>query len=498
MRLSRSGAALYMVLVFLWGVGCATETIAQELGPVRPSEPEIGIDVSPTAPGPSVQRQPPQKEGAGGVRHVTDEDLKANPQLAAMILNQAMLQEDWAVLKHVMRFYPQMDSVDPILRDYVQGALYRHEGDYPRAIALYQGIVDQHSDLDYVRLELAIMLFENKQYRQADEHFIRARKGSMERGAHMNAQRYQLALEQQRRWKFSLQGGLAYNSNLNSANRDKDLYLPVNVPGVGPIWHPFAKRDEQFPKSAWGFKYQGRAYVERNVSGNHFYTLDADLNGVSYNNHSDYTDFGLNLAAGYKYQDLKRWLSVTLQVNKTWMGGEAYSHSHGVGLDFGYLPNRDWQLMASYLWLRRTYDDKDYALYNGNLRIASATAVRIWSPAFITFGGVGWQRESVTFGEYSSRFPWAQFGVIMNAGNALAGRFSVRYGKKRYDDPYSLFLRTKREDREWRFSTSLWKPGFKIAGMEPKLNFSYMRIKSNLPAYSRNRSEFSLMFEKTF
>src|SRR5690606_29950825 len=179
-----------------------------------------------------------QKEGAGGVRHVTDEDLKANPQLAAMILNQAMLQEDWAVLKHVMRFYPQMDSVDPILRDYVQGALYRHEGDYPRAIALYQGIVDQHSDLDYVRLELAIMLFENKQYRQADEHFIRARKGSMERGAHMNAQRYQLALEQQRRWKFSLQGGLAYNSNLNSANRDKDLYLPVNVPGVGPIWHP--------------------------------------------------------------------------------------------------------------------------------------------------------------------------------------------------------------------------------------------------------------------
>ncbi|MFY3701891.1 hypothetical protein ACOTD6_30010, partial [Achromobacter xylosoxidans] len=59
---------------------------------------------------------------------LTDQDLARNLKLTERILNQAMLQEDWNTLRRVMRFYPWMTGVDPILRDYVHGALLRRDG----------------------------------------------------------------------------------------------------------------------------------------------------------------------------------------------------------------------------------------------------------------------------------------------------------------------------------------------------------------------------------
>ena len=80
----------------------------------------------------------------------------------------------------------------------------------------------------------------------------------------------------------------------------------------------------------------------------------------------------------------------------------------------------------------------------------------------------------------------------------LGARLSARYGQQSYKAPYALFLNQRRHDHELRVDASVWTPDFTIAGLEPKLNFSYLKVTSDLPMYARDRTEVSLMLEKRF
>ncbi|MFC3339229.1 surface lipoprotein assembly modifier [Paracandidimonas soli] len=464
--------------------------------PIRPLEPEQPFLPQPQSPTPSIVHRQPAQPAQPQVE-LTDQDLARDVKLTEMILNQAMLQEDWDTLRRIMRFYPWMRGVDSILRDYVQGALLRHDGRLAEAIMLYRRLVEQHPDLDYVRLELATMLMEDRQFRQSDAELALLRQRPLESAAQRSIVLYRQALAQQRRWDFRLGAGLAYNNNVNSANRDRIFYLPLAV-GEWTFWAPFAKGRDELPKSDWGLKYAGGASVERNIAGHHYYTVSADIDGVAYETERDYSDRSLTLRGGYKWQNFDTWFAATPQIGQIWMGGGRYSHNRGLSMEYGWRPTQAWQLMGSWLWLKRKYDDQDYAAYDGHLDIMSLTAVRIFSPSLLAFGSLGLQRESVAASEYSYRFPWLQAGVVKTFGNTLGARVSARYGRQSYDAPYALFLNQKRRDRELRIDVSLWAPGFKIAGLEPKLNVSYLKITSNLPIYERDRTEVSLMFEKKF
>lgn len=463
--------------------------------PVRPLEPDQGLAPPSQAPAPSIIRRPAAQPRTPV--ELTDEDLRKNVRLTERILNQAMLQQDWSTLRRIMGFYPWMQGVDPILRDYVHGALLRHEGRYAQAIALYRRLLDLHPDLDYVRLELAMMLMENKAFDEAGAQIGQLSTRPLDPAARHDVESYRRALERQRGWQFRLGAGLAYNDNVNSANPDRLLYLPLAF-GTQTIWVPFAKQSDALPKADWGLKYSGEARIERNIRGNHYYTFGADVSGVAYRRMDDYDDRSLTLRGGYKHQDFNAWFAATPQVGRAWLGDQPYSRNYGLSLEYGYQPTPSWQLMASWLWLKRRYDDPAYAAYDGHLDILSLTALRVVSPSLLVFGSLGLQRESVAAGEYSYRSPWVQVGAVKTFGKALGARLSGRYGWQSYDEPYALFLNQRRRDRELRLDASLWVPGFSIGGLEPRFNVSHLRITGNLPMYERSRTEVSLMFEKRF
>ncbi|MFY2568999.1 surface lipoprotein assembly modifier [Achromobacter ruhlandii] len=464
--------------------------------PVRPLEPDTPTLPPPPRPTPAITHRQPTQPAQPPVE-LTDQDLADDLKLTERILNQAMLQEDWSTLRRVMRFYPWMAGVDPILRDYVHGALLRHDGRLAEAIALYRQLVAQHPDLGYVRLELATMLMEDRQFAQSDAELADLRLGSLEPAAQRSVMLYRQALAQQRRWNFRLGAGTVYSNNVNSANRDPMLYLPVAT-RQGPLWVPFAKGRDALPKADWGLKYSSCANVERNLGGHHYYTLGADIDGTAYRVQRDYNDRSLTLRGGYKWQDATRWFAATPQAGRSWMGSRRYSHNRGLSLEYGWRPTPGWQLMGAWLWLKRGYDDRAYAAYDGHLDVLSLTAIRVFSPALLAYASVGLQREAVAAGEYTYRFPWAQMGVVKTFGQMLGTRLSARYGRQAYKAPYALFLNQRRRDHELRVDASVWTPDFKIAGLEPKLNLSYLKITSNLPMYARDRTEVSLMLERRF
>lgn len=440
-------------------------------------------------------RRPPARGGAP-VPELTDTDLQENVALASHILNQAMLREDWGTLRRIMRFYPDMSGIDVVLRDYVLGALYRHERRYPQAIALYRQLVDQNPDLYYIRLELGVMLMEDNAWREADREFAVAQRRLHDPAAQHDVALYRRMLQREQQWQFQAGLGLARNTNINSANKDRFLRLPVAGPQGATVWVPFAKSPDALPQAAWGVKYSGSAQREQNLAGHHFYTLAAEGEGVSYRRHQAYSDQSITLRAGYRHQNINTWLAITPQAGKAWVGGKPYSHSHGLALEAGYRPDAPWQFVGSFLWLARHYDDRHYAAYDGRSATWALTAVRGVSPRLLAYGRVGIQQEALRQGEYSSRFPWLEVGAAHTLGHVLAARVNVRYGHRRYQQPYALFLHAHRRDRELGLSATLWKPGLTLHGLQPQLFLSHMRNRSNLAMYGRSKTEVALMLEK--
>ena len=62
-----------------------------------------------------------------------------------------------------------MPNHDTVLYDYGKGALLRGQGKLEQAIRHYAAIVQRRPELSYVRFDYMAMLFENHQYRQADQ-----------------------------------------------------------------------------------------------------------------------------------------------------------------------------------------------------------------------------------------------------------------------------------------------------------------------------------------
>lgn len=473
----------------------AAPLTGQALTPPRLLDDRLQADPLRPLMTPAPARKPSDRS-LPSIPELYDEDLKENVALTEHILNQAMLHEDWSTLQRIMRFYPDMAGIDVVLRDYVQGALYRHDGRYAQAIALYRQLIAQHPDLDYVRLELGVMLMENKAWREADQQFAMVQRQPLDPDAQHDVAMYRYMMQREQQWQFQAGMGLAYNNNINSANKDPFLRLPIAGPEGTTFWLPFAKNPDALPQAAWGLKYAASAQREQSVGGNHFYTLAAEGDGVNHRHQNALSDQSITLRGGYKRQDVDSWFAVTPQVSKAWVGGKPYRHSHGLTIEAGYRPDMPWQFMGSFIWLKRHYHDASYSAYDGPITAYSLAAMRAFTPRLMAYGRAGMQNESARSGEYASRFPWLEVGASSTLGNTVGARFSIKYGHRHYKKPYGLFLYTQRRDREVELNATLWKPGLTLKGLQPRLYVSHKRNHSNLRMYARSQTELALMFEK--
>ena len=63
----------------------------------------------------------------------------------------------------------------------------------------------------------------------------------------------------------------------------------------------------------------------------------------------------------------------------------------------------------------------------------------------------------------------------------------------------NLFFNKVRKDKEYNSVFTIWNREWHLWGITPKLNFSWMRVDSNIPAlYSYDKNRVFLNFEKTF
>jgi predicted Zn-dependent protease len=158
--------------------------------------------------------------------NVTDEDVKNNPHIAEIIINTSIEKRDWKTLEKVLPLYKQSPQHDPMLVLYGQGALLRHQGKITQAIQSYQKMLDNDPTLDYVRFDIAIMLFENRQYRQAEQMFKQTVNNSqMEQNFRTLSAQFLTEIKKQEQVKGKAHLRFLHNDNVNQATNDRHLQI---------------------------------------------------------------------------------------------------------------------------------------------------------------------------------------------------------------------------------------------------------------------------------
>ena len=132
-------------------------------------------------------------------------------------ISRALTEQDWPRLTKLLQKYQTLPARDPILHDYALGALRRAQLRHDEAVALYRGILAQQPDLAYPHFDLGVMLFENKQYREAAAELQHAKPG-LQPDMQTLADRYLAAIKKEQGWQPEISLQYAATDNVNNAS----------------------------------------------------------------------------------------------------------------------------------------------------------------------------------------------------------------------------------------------------------------------------------------
>ena len=229
---------------------------------------------------------------------LTLDDLSKQPELTEPLLNQALQMRNYVSAAQLLPIYRKWSGHDPILLAYAQGAIWRSEGKYKKAIKLYRSILAQNSDLVTVRLDLAAMLYEDRQTRNAKHEFNVAKEQGLPEDVLPTIALYEDAMKK-KKWQIS--GSLSYiqDSNINNVSTEREIHLPQ----FGNL--AFEKNPDYLPQKGHGFNYSLSINRDDNIKDNHYLAMSGDIDGVTYWDNHAYDDQVVRISLGYKNKSFK-------------------------------------------------------------------------------------------------------------------------------------------------------------------------------------------------
>ena len=115
--------------------------------------------------------QPTTAGDGRNTQRINNNDLAAQPELARAMLDRAVSEGQWPIVRAILPVYAASPQPDRIPIDFARAGLARSQGRYDRAIKHYRAILSPHPELAAVRLELARAMYENRQVPAAEVTF---------------------------------------------------------------------------------------------------------------------------------------------------------------------------------------------------------------------------------------------------------------------------------------------------------------------------------------
>ena len=405
-------------------------------------------------------------------------------------INRAVIWQDWDALTDLLAQYRTRPDRDQILYDYALGALRRSQLRHDEVVALYRGIVLRQPDLAYPRFDLGVMLFENKQYREAAAELERA-KPDLQPDMQQLADHYLKAVKDAQSWQPEASLQYEATDNVNSASATEIIEWG------GRQWH---KTADSLPQSAHGFRYGLGVSREINLGGHHFAYGNLSGDGVHYWDNREFNEQSVNLAAGYKNRSITRSFGIVPFAEQNWLGGSRYNRSFGAHADFSRRLNARWRVMLNAGYVRKHYQDHRMAArYDAGMPLAGATLLYTAPKNWLFYGGADWSHDITKEAEQASIRKGVRLGTVKFFSDGLGLRANLRYTRRTFDAPGELVYRFIRKDREYQANASIWHDKIAWKGLVPHLNMRYLRTDSNMSGfYSRRNMQWFVSVEKQF
>lgn len=152
------------------------------------------IDIMPQPVVANATQQISTTKQTGGIQ-LTQQDLEKNLALTENLINQAIVGNQWDLLADLLLVYQRIPHADKNLYRYAKGALLRTQRKHHEAIQNYHDILVANPDLPYVRFDYMAMLFENKQFKQAQKESEKLSNTPLPIGLQQLIQQYQQAMK---------------------------------------------------------------------------------------------------------------------------------------------------------------------------------------------------------------------------------------------------------------------------------------------------------------
>jgi outer membrane protein len=467
-RVARS--TLLIVALAACGAAPLAVLAAEPATDTAPAEPTTAVAVSAATTLPGLRKEHARR-------------LKLSPVEAVEF---AVSLKQYAVAADIVS---QMLQNDPSSTEalFLMGEINSEQNKFAEAIPYYRKIIVDHPNIVRVRLDLARALFETGEDDAAEYNFhLALAEGDLPNTVIDNVERYLAIIRSRRHFVYSVNVGIAPDTNLNKATASDHVTL---------FGLPFALSQDARQKSGIGVTGTVAGEYRADLTPNMRWRSGALLYGLKYPSASEFDDAQARGSMGPQWFFNNGDLSVLGVAQKRWYGEKAYST--GVG---GRLEGQRWMtkqfLYSGYFeGVSSSYQTQPfldgYYLDQGNFfdyYLTPSSFVRATL-------GFGYQKaESDVFSNWYYKVGLAYqrefaYGITANVAP------EVQWTNYQETDP---LFGVRRQDRQIFVKLSLYKRDFTIFGFAPVVSYSYTTSQSNQSLFKFDRNQFQLGFTRQF
>jgi tetratricopeptide (TPR) repeat protein len=417
---------------------------------------------------------------------------------------RAIHNQQWAQVQKFMIEYLLRKDRDPLLVDYAHANLARAQGRLGDAQAAFRRLLAHQPDFMPAQLELARVLFEDEQGREAKQAFSKAlasidAQDPKTAGVRTTIQNYCAELAKQQAWTGIFSFGPTWSDNVNRTSADS-IYVYEEVEGE----RRRLGRKVASKVVAPGVELGATLQRDLPLYGHHGAYLRTALDATRYHDAADYNETTVGVRAGYRYRSLHHHIALAPTFEYSVLGNNAVYGSYGawgVQGEWNYTRSPRSLLKLEGEYKTKFYRQPFYAnRLDGAVGVVGASYFQEMGGGWMLFGGVSF----VDYGAKEKFNAYLQKGVRLGASrqwsSGFVGTLIVAYNHRDFaaSDP-RVETRYKRKDNEQRYVIVLKAPRWQVAGFVPGLTLRHNRVKSNVGwLYSYNRNDISLGVDYTF
>lgn len=434
---------------------------------------------------------------------LTAEQLLQRPDLLIRALIPVLRNNDMQGVALLLPIYEKLPHHDPLLLKWAHAIVAKKRGELTKSIRLYRELIAEQPQLQPARLQLAIVLMQNREYEAAEGQFNRLRADNLPPQLVQIIDSYLHAIREQDDWNFY--SGINYL-------REKNVN---NAPKKGTKSGGFSPSSE--PESAEGVSYFLGANKTWSIKHGFFTEVTTDMNGKYYWDNHKYDEFSLRVGMGGGYRTAKTEVQLMPYMEQFWYaGGEnadksartlhRYSKTGGTALNVNYWLNQNWKISTAFEYGEQRYIETARKKANGNLYSLSNTLMYFPNSQQYWFVGADFYRKNArwkanAFDRRGIRLGWGQ-----EWSKGISTRLQLNYAKRAYHMPSASqnaffapnFFKFAQKNHEYGINLTVWHRSIHWLGITPKITWSYHKTDSNNPFARYDRNRVYLSVSKSF